>query len=57
MGFENVAAEAVAGAMYMGADTNWEVIWTLVSVLVCIWALIVGSRHELDAYKKAENNK
>ena len=57
MGFENVAAEAVEGAMYMGANSNWEVIWTLISVLVCIWALVVGSRHELDAYKKAENNK
>ncbi len=57
MGFDIANWDAVEGALYMGANTNWEVIWTLIAALVCIWALIVGSRHELDAYKKAENDK
>ena len=57
MGFDIANWDAVEGALYMGANTNWEVIWTLIAALVCIWALIVGSRHELDAYKRAENDK
>ena len=57
MGFDIANWDAVEGALYMGAHTNWEVIWTLIAALVCIWALVVGSRHELDAYKKAENDK
>ena len=44
-------AEAT-GPMYMGANTGWEVIWFLVSVAICVLSLVVGSRHELDAYKK-----
>ena len=57
MGFDIANWDAVEGALYMGAGTNWEVIWTLIAALVCIWALIMGSRHELDAYQKAENDK
>jgi len=45
--------EAVEGAYYMGAGTSWEVIWTLVALAICIFALIKGSRHEREAYKKA----
>lgn len=44
-------AEAT-GPMYMGANTSWEVIWLLVSVALCIIACVIGSRHELDAYKR-----
>ena len=40
------------GPMYMGANGIMEVVWTLISVAVCIWALSAGSKHELDAYKK-----
>jgi len=40
------------GPMYMGANGIMEVVWTVISVAVCIWALIAGSKHELDAYKK-----
>lgn len=57
MGFDIENWDAVEGALYMGANTNWEVIWTLIAALVCIWAIIVGSRHELDAYRKAENGR
>lgn len=40
------------GPLYMGANSGWEVIWTLVAASMCVVALVVGSRHELDAYKK-----
>lgn len=49
--------EGVEGAYYMGAGTSWEVIWFLVAVVLCIGALWVGAKHELDAYKEAENGK
>ena len=44
-------AEAT-GPMYMGANSSWEIIWTLVAVAACIIALYSGSKHELDAYKR-----
>ena len=47
---------SVDGAYYMGVGTSWEVIWVLVAIAMCIAALISGSKHELDAYKEAENN-
>ena len=42
------------GSMYMGANGIMEVVWTLISVAVCIWALSAGSKHELDAYKNVK---
>jgi len=48
--FENW--DAVEGAIYMGANSSWETIWVLVAAGACILALIVGSKHELAAYKK-----
>ena len=44
-------AEAT-GPMYMGANTSMEMIWTCVAAVICVIALISGSKHELDAYKK-----
>ncbi len=49
-------AEAT-GPIYMGANTSMEVVWTLVAAGCCIVALIVGSRHELDAYKRMRDGK
>ena len=43
--------EAVEGAYYTGAGSG-EMIWFLVSVALCVIPLIVGSKHELDAYRK-----
>jgi len=40
------------GAIYMGAGTTWEVIWLLVAVALCVFACVVGSRHELAAYRR-----
>jgi len=42
----------VAGAYYMGAGTSWEAIWLIVSIILCLWSCIAGSRHELEANKK-----
>lgn len=47
--------EEFTGPIYMGANSSWEVIWVLVAVVLCIVALIQGSRHELDAYKRVKN--
>ena len=47
----------VDGAYYMGAGTSWEVIWLLLSIVICVVALWMGARHELDAYKSAEAKK
>ena len=49
--------DAVEGAYYVGAGGSWEMIWFLVSVVLCVVALWMGARHELDAYKSAEAKK
>ena len=45
----------VAGALFMAAGSTG--VWTAISAACCVLALVMGSRQELDAYKKAENNK
>lgn len=57
MGFSIETWNDIAGPIYFGANTSWELIWTVASVALCVIALIVGSRHELDAYKKADRDK
>lgn len=52
MGFDSINFDELAGPIYMGANSSWEVIWFAVSVLICVIALIVGAKHELDAYEK-----
>jgi len=39
------------GAYYTGYGGG-EFLWLMVAIVLCIIPLIVGSRHELDAYKK-----
>lgn len=41
----------VEGAYYTGYGVG-EVFWLIVAVALCVVPLVVGSRHELDAYKK-----
>lgn len=43
---------AVEGAYYAGAGS--EAIWLFASMILCIAALVAGSRHEKAAYKKAK---
>lgn len=57
MGSEFADWALFKGPMYMGANSSWEVIWTLVAAGICVVALVVGSRHELDAYKRMEQGK
>lgn len=40
-----------SGAYYVGAGGG-EMLWLIVAIILCIVPLVVGSRHELDAYKK-----
>jgi len=54
MGFDLDNLDQMTGAIYMGAGTSWEVIWTVISIIIGVAACIVGSRHELDAYKKIQ---
>lgn len=48
--------EEFTGPIYMGMNTSMEIVWTCVAAAICVIALIVGSRHELDAYKRIKNN-
>ncbi len=52
MGFDFETADAMSGAIYMGAGGSIPSIWLWVSVAVCVIACIIGSKHELDAYNK-----
>lgn len=47
---------AAEGPIYMGANTSMEMVWTVVAAALCIIALIAGSKHELDAYKRLRAN-
>ena len=49
--------DAATGPLYMGANSSWEIIWTLIAGLLCVLAIIGGSRHELDAYKRMQEGK
>ncbi len=55
MQFESGTWNDIAGALYMASGSTG--LWTAVSAVLCIIALVIGSRHELDAYKRAEKNK
>jgi len=52
MGSEYSDWAEFTGPIYMGANSTWEMIWLIIAVVLCILALIFGSKHELDAYKK-----
>ena len=42
---------AVDGAYYVGHGSS-EMLWLIVAIILTVVPLIVGSRHELEAYKK-----
>lgn len=52
MGLDFETADAMTGAVYMGANSSWEVIYTLVAVVLCVYALWSGNRHEHKQYEK-----
>jgi len=51
MGTEIKDWAAVEGAYYVGYGSG-EALWLFVSIAMCVVPLIVGSRHELSAYRK-----
>ena len=54
MGYFTDTWNDIAGAMYIGQGTSWETTWLFVSIACCVLALVVGSKHELDAYKREQ---
>lgn len=52
MGYDLENIDALSGAMYMGAGGSLPMIFLIISIIVCVLACIIGSKHELDAYKK-----
>ena len=40
------------GAIYMGVGSQWPLIWLIVSIGLCVLALIVGGGHESQAYRR-----
>lgn len=55
MGFGIDTWNEIAGPIYMGANTSWESTWTIVSAVLCVLALVVGSAHEKSAYRREED--
>ena len=50
MGTDITDWAAVEGAYYTGIGA--EGIWLGIAIIICIVAIVMGSRHELEAYKK-----
>lgn len=53
MGTEIKDWATVEGAYYVGYGSG-EFMWLIIAIILCIVPLIVGSKHELDAYKKVQ---
>ncbi|WP_165586950.1 hypothetical protein [Pseudaestuariivita atlantica] len=51
MGTEIKDWAAVEGAYYTGYGSG-EMLWLIVAIAICLISLVIGARHELDAYKK-----
>ena len=45
-----------AASYYVGAGGG-ELVWLLVSIGLCVLALLVGGKHERDAYRRRENER
>jgi len=50
---ENGTWNGVEAGYYAGMGSG-EMIWLLISIVMCVIALVVGSRHEKSSYRKAE---
>ena len=50
--FDTGTWNGVTESMYNGA--GWELIWLLVSIALCCFALWKGHSHETDAFKRAD---
>jgi hypothetical protein len=52
--FENATWERLEGAMYMGANSNATLIYTLVSAGICGFVFWHGNRGEQERYKQVD---
>jgi hypothetical protein len=43
---------AVEGAYYAGMGS--ETVWLVLSMILCVGALVLGAMHEMKAYKKTK---
>ena len=50
--FEEATWNVAEGAYY--AAVGSEMMWFIISAALCVVALVVGSKHELDAYKREQ---
>ncbi|MEM0944448.1 MAG: hypothetical protein AAGI70_10930 [Pseudomonadota bacterium] len=50
--FDNPTFEGVEGAYYSAMGS--ELLWLVISVACCVVALVIGAKHEIDAYRRAE---
>ena len=51
MGTDITDWSVITAEYYTGAGGS-EALWLIISIILCIIPLVVGSKHELDAYKK-----
>lgn len=51
--FEKATWSAAEGAIYSAVGS--ETIWVLITVAMCVVALVVGSAHEKSAYRREED--
>ncbi len=52
--FDTGTWNGVEAGYYTGMGGG-EMTWLIISIIMCVVALIIGSRHELSAYRKVES--
>lgn len=50
--FDTPTFDGVEGAYYSAMGS--EMLWLILSAALCVAALVVGSKHELDAYRREQ---
>ena len=51
--FDEASWNNVEGAYYSAVGA--EMFWVLASAVICVIALVMGAKHELDAYKREQD--
>lgn len=54
MGIDLANVDEMNGAIFMGVGGSTPMIWFLLALVLCIFALLSGQKHEHDAYKRLE---
>lgn len=52
--FDTGTWSGITGTYFTGAGGSMTTVWLFVSIALCILALILGGRHEKEAYKKSQ---